>query len=84
MKTIMMMLVLVSAAPVMAIDLGEGRSSEPVVNYLSWCDGNSVIAQDAKGDLYVRANCDDAGLKCKATQVYKELGSQVTAACVQN
>jgi hypothetical protein len=83
MKTMMMMLVLVSAAPVLAMELSEGGSSAPVVSYVSWCDGNSVIGQDAKGDLYVRANCDDAGLKCKATQTYRETGSQVTAACVK-
>lgn len=81
MKSMIMMLLL-SSAPAMAVSFGEG-SAEPVVNYLSWCDGNSVVAQDAQGDLYIRANCDEGGLQCKTTQVYRNQGSVVSATCVK-
>ena len=64
----------------MAMNFGEG-SAEPVVNYISWCDGNSVIGQDQRGELYVRANCGDLGLQCKASQRYVGQTQIATAVC---
>lgn len=82
MKSIMMMLILASA-PAMAVTMLEGYGDQPVVDYISWCDGNSVVGQDQKGDLYIRANCDEAGLQCKTSQVYRNQGSVVYASCVK-
>ena len=79
----MMILVLLASAPAMAVSFGDGSGDPVVANYLSWCDGNSVIAQDPQGTLYVRANCDEGGLQCKTTQVYRSQGSEVSATCVQ-
>jgi hypothetical protein len=73
-----------AAVPAMAISPNGEDQEQPEVDYISWCDGNSVIGQDSKGQLYVAANCTDSGLKCKATQIYRVKRSIVSAACVQN
>lgn len=41
------------------------------VEFLSWCDGNKVVAQNPEGKLYVRANCEEAGLVCKVYDAYR-------------
>lgn len=85
MKSVLV-LALFAAAPAMAISPGDGSgaiSDQAAVQYLSWCDSNSVIAQDAQGNLYVRANCDEGGLVCKTTQFYRAGGSIVSASCKQ-
>lgn len=81
MKSILVM-ALFASVPAMALASGYD-SEESVVNYISWCDGNSVIAQDSQGNLFVRANCDDQGLQCKTIESYRSFGSTVTASCVQ-
>jgi len=80
MKSILMLAVL-AAAPAMAMNSGD-NDVQPETTYLSWCDSNNVIAQDSKGQLYVRANCNDSGLICKTTEVYRGQGSVVSATCV--
>ncbi|MNJ90991.1 hypothetical protein D3C87_86340 [compost metagenome] len=51
------------------------------VDYISWCEGNSVMAQNQKGDVIERANCTDYGRTCKATQSYRGYKYVVTAMC---
>lgn len=80
MKSILMLAVFASV-PAMAMTYGDGRE-EPVIRYFSWCDSGNVIAEDAQGQLYVRANCKEQGLECKTTESYRHFGSTVTAACV--
>lgn len=85
MKSVLVM-ALLATSPAMAVSYGGGSgifANEPVVQYISWCDGNSVIGQDKEGNLYVRANCDEGGLECKTTQMYRHQRSIVTASCVE-
>jgi hypothetical protein len=82
MKSILILAVFASV-PAMAMTYGDGRE-EPIVRYLSWCDHDNVIGEDAQGQLYVRANCAAQGLECKATPpTYRHFGSTVTATCVE-
>jgi len=83
MKTVVMMLVFVSGSAAMAWDYIEGTADQVPATYLSWCDHNSVIAQDSNGNLFVRANCSESGLQCKTSQIYRAQGSVVSASCVR-
>ncbi|MBS1969887.1 MAG: hypothetical protein JSU04_06245 [Bdellovibrionales bacterium] len=80
MKSILMLAVLASA-PAMALTIGDGRT-EPSVRYLSWCDGNSVISEDAQGQLYVKAVCKQQTEECRLTERPFGQGSTISATCV--
>lgn len=84
MKTLIMALMLVSGSAMASIssDLALNASSgDYEVNYISWCEKNNVMAQDDQGQVYVRANCSEEGLQCKAVESYRGFGKVVTATC---
>lgn len=82
MKSILM-LALLATIPAMALTAGD-NNSEMAVDYLSWCDGNSVVAQDSQGQLFVSANCTDLGLTCKASEpMHRAQRMIMTATCVK-
>lgn len=78
------MTVLLAAAPAMAMIDGNQEQDQSSVDYVSWCDNNNVIGQNSEGELELRANCTDAGLTCKTTQIYRLRRSIVSASCVKN
>ena len=80
MKSFLMMIVL-AATPAMAMSYGEGNSQQPEVEYLSWCDGNNVMSEDSQGQVSIRDNCSNAGLVCRATQIYRMHRTLVSATC---
>ena len=57
MKTLIAAFVLL-ASPAFAY-FQEGSTSEPDIHYLSWCDGNNVVAENSQGQLIVRAACTE-------------------------
>lgn len=70
------------AAPAMAQDQVVSYINDNYpVDFLSWCDGNKVVAQNPEGKIYVRANCEEAGLVCKVYDAYRFGGVTYTANC---
>lgn len=57
MKTLIAAFVLL-ASPAFAY-FQEGSSSEPDVHYLSWCEGNNVVAENAQGNTVIRVTCTE-------------------------
>lgn len=51
------------------------------IDFLSWCDGNKVVAQTEEGKLYVRYNCEDQGKVCKVYDAYQMGRVLYSAAC---
>ena len=51
------------------------------IDFLSWCDGNNVVAQNEQGKPYVRANCEDQGQVCKVYDAYRMNRVIYSAAC---
>lgn len=82
MKTMIAALMLMSA-PAMAQSQDYSYSSQDdyQVDYISWCEDNNVMGQTSQGQVYVRANCSEQGLKCKAIQTYRGFRTTVTATC---
>jgi hypothetical protein len=84
MKTLMMAFMLISGPAMASTSSDLARHNSPddyKVDYISWCEKNNVMAQDEKGQVYVRANCSDAGLLCKTVESYHNFGQVVTATC---
>ncbi len=80
MKSLLMLAVMVSA-PAMALTLGDDTVEAPVY-YLSWCDGNNVISEDAQSQLYVKAVCKQQTEECRLTKKPLGQGSAISATCV--
>lgn len=82
MKSLIVALMLVSGSAMAQSDLNAYRSQDDFsVTYLSWCEKNNVMAQDSQGNVYVRANCSDQGLTCKAVSSYRGNSTVYAAAC---
>lgn len=78
--------VLVAATiPAMAFDgARSGINDDLFFDYLSWCEGNKVMASTQSGQPYMRFNCEDQGLVCKTFDVSRFYGQNrviYSAAC---
>lgn len=85
MKSLIVAMMLIAGPAMAQINVDETVSSRPddyQVDILSWCDGNSVLSQDAKGDVYVRANCSEQNMVCKTYEMFRLNRTIFTAACV--
>ncbi|MBV2168946.1 MAG: hypothetical protein KUL82_09580 [Bdellovibrio sp.] len=84
MKTLIAALLFVVAGPAMAQENGLSSQSEDfTVDFISWCENNSVMMQNSDGSVYERANCSDQGLSCKTFQMHRLHKTIYTAACVE-
>lgn len=84
MKSLLLGLVLVSLTSMAqaARTSSESNSEDnDQVDYLSWCEKNNVMMQNQDGQVYVRANCSEQGLKCKALESFRGFGRIMTASC---
>lgn len=71
-----------TAVPAMAYDtFTSGIRDDLAIDYLSWCEGNKVMAQTQFGKNYVRFNCEDQGLVCKTYDAYQFNRVIYSAAC---
>lgn len=77
MKSLIIALVLVSGSAMAHVS----QDADQQVNYLSWCEKNNVVAQAQDGQIYIRANCSESNLTCKAVETYRGFGKVVTATC---
>lgn len=81
MKSILIALVMASS-PAFAQNQMMSAHDEPVVDYISWCDGNKVMGQDTAGNMYVRRVCEETHEECRTTSRYSMHRVIVTATCV--
>ena len=79
---IVAMALTLSAGSVMAQDMSVfSYRGDVEVDFLSWCDGDKVVAQNQEGKLYVRANCEDKGQTCKVYETRRLSRAMYTANC---
>ncbi|KYG67654.1 hypothetical protein [Bdellovibrio bacteriovorus] len=72
MKSLIVGLMLVVSSTAMAQeDIVSHRESDYQVDVLSWCEENYVMGQNSKGEVEVRYNCSEQGLKCTAGSMYR-------------
>lgn len=71
-----------AAIPAMAVDgFSTTVRDEMQIDFLSWCEGNKVMAQTQNGTPYVRFNCADEGKVCKVYDAYQMNRVIYSAAC---
>ena len=58
-----------------------GMKDDLRLEFLSWCEGNKVMAENEEGKNYVRTNCEDQGQVCKVYDAYKFGTVLYSAAC---
>ncbi|WII70640.1 hypothetical protein QJS83_09235 [Bdellovibrio sp. 22V] len=83
MKSLIVALMMVAGPAMAQYNSSEEISSRPddfEVLFLSWCENNNVMAEN-NGQVYVRANCSDAGLKCQAIETFRHNRTIFSASC---
>ncbi|NUN07073.1 MAG: hypothetical protein HUU57_15095 [Bdellovibrio sp.] len=82
MKAFIVSMMLVAGATVAnAASYVESVGGDQEVEYLTWCQGNTVVGLTEKGDVYAVANCEEQALVCKTTKRYFSAKTLVTASC---
>ncbi|KHD88934.1 MAG: hypothetical protein OM95_05525 [Bdellovibrio sp. ArHS] len=75
------LLLVVSSAAMAQEDLISYREDDFQVDVLSWCDGNNVMGQNSKGEVELRYNCSEQGLKCKSGSYHRLHRTMHFASC---
>ena len=77
---IVSMMVVAGATVANAASFVESNGAQEV-EYITWCQGNTVVGLTEKGDVYAVANCDEQALVCKTTKKPLVGKTVVSASC---
>ena len=78
---IVSMLVVAGATVANAASFVESVGGDQEVEYVTWCQGNTVVGLTEKGEVYAVANCEDQALVCKTTKRPLIGKTVISAAC---
>ncbi|MDG0818081.1 hypothetical protein [Bdellovibrio svalbardensis] len=80
MKSLIAALVLVASPAFAAYS---SSPNEPELQYLSWCENNTVMGADAQGNVHVRYTCNEQQT-CQTMSRYQIGRVIVIGTCVDN
>ena len=82
MKAFIVSMMVVAAATVAnAASFVESADGAQEVEYITWCQGNTVVGLTEKGEIYAVANCEEQALVCKTTKKPLVGKTVVSASC---
>ncbi len=74
MKSIIAALLLFAGPAMAQVSQDEVISSRPddyMVEFLSWCENNNVMGEDAQGNTVVRLNCSEQNQICRPGSIFR-------------